>query len=489
MYQSDLGQLLSALVWCLPVVAAIPWLVRPLEVMALGDESAHMLGVSLSKARFATAICGTVLTAVAVALAGPLGSLGLIAPNLLRAAAVQRLRVLLPLSALWAAVILLATDSVVQGLGLDSTLSTGMLVAMLGTPLLLLLIYRYQQQHMGGNSVGVSRQPRSHSAWFVPLLLGLVALLLAMAMVAMAVGSEWLGPSRWWAAWQGQDAVAGLLMDLRLPRVLVAMVAGAMLAASGVLLQSVVRNPLAGPEVMGITQGAGLGVLLVLVWIPLAGRPTLFAAALTGGAMVLLLTVLLNRRHRLAPLPVALTGIALGGLCMALSQWVIVQSSVQPARFMVWMVGGTYGRSWSDVQALLPCLLVCLPGLWLLIKPLELLALGEENAAALGVPVAGLRVVALMLGTALASAAVATVGPVAFVGLMMPHLAHLLGFGQIRYRLPVAMLLGALLMAVADVLGRQLLAPVEVPAGVTTALLGAPYLLGMLLLGQRKGKR
>ncbi|WP_432721084.1 iron ABC transporter permease [Jeongeupia wiesaeckerbachi] len=486
MYQSGMGGVLAAAPWVLLPLLLLPVLVRPLEVAALGDESARSLGVPLQWVRVATVLTGTALAAAAVAVAGPLGFVGLIAPNLLRAARVHRLRLLLPLAAVWGALILLATDSLVVGLDLDTTVSTGVMVALIGTPLLLALIY--SNRRLGGLDAGASASVGGWSLPFVPVLLALVAALVAVAFAAMAFGSEWLPPSRWLAGWTGQEVLAGLLIDLRLPRVLVAMIGGAMLAASGALLQGVVKNPLAGPEILGITQGAALGGLISMVLAPLEGRPLMFAASFIGGGAVLALTLLLNRRHRLAPLPVALTGIALGAVCTALAQWVIVQNSVQPARFLVWLIGGTYGRSWNDVFALGPWLLLALPVLLLLVRPLELLALGEDSAAALGVPVARLRLGALLLGAMLACAAVATVGPVAFVGLMTPHLARLLGFHSLNRRLPVAMLLGALLLAVADVLGRMVLAPIEVPAGVTTALIGAPYLLGMLIFGQRRAR-
>ena len=482
MYQSGMGGLQSVALWLLPPLLALPFLVRPLETAMLGDEMSRALGVPLPLVRFATVLSGTMFAAVAVAVAGPLGFIGLIAPNLLRAAGVHRLKWLLPLACLWGALILLATDSLVVGFDLDTTVSTGTMAALIGTPLLLLLIHRH---HLTGSSDAVTLpEAGGGHLSFVAVLVTGVAALLAITLLAMATGSEWLAPSRWLGGLRGADALAAMLLDLRLPRVLVAMTGGAMLAASGVLLQAVVKNPLAGPEVLGMTQGASLAILVVMALLPLAGRPLLFAAAFAGGGAVLALTLLINRRHRLAPLPVALTGIALGSACTALAQWVMVQSSVQPARFLVWLIGGTYGRSWRDVDALGPWLLLALPVLALLIRPLELLMLGEDSATSLGVPVARLRLGVLLLGTVLACAAVATIGPVAFVGLMTPHLARLLGFHALGRRLPVAMLLGALLLAIADVLGRIVLAPVEIPAGVMTALIGAPYLLGILIVGQ-----
>lgn len=280
-----------------------------------------------------------------------------------------------------------------------------------------------------------------------------------------------------------------MLLELRLPRLICALLAGALLAASGVLMQSVTRNPLGGPEVLGVTQGAALATLIVLTAWPLAGHVPLAGAALASGGATLALTLLLNRRHRFAPLAVALTGIALGTLWTTLAQWLIIEQSVQPARFVVWLVGGTYGRSWGEVAMLVPWCLAAVPALALLARPLDLLALGDDQAGALGLPIAVLRPVALGIATFAACAAVAAVGPIGFIGLMAPHLAAMLGARSHRARLSMAALCGALLLAAADVAARTLLAPREIPAGVLTVLIGAPYLLTLLLREARRDKQ
>jgi iron complex transport system permease protein len=299
----------------------------------------------------------------------------------------------------------------------------------------------------------------------------------------------WLGASRWIAALNGHDDVARMLLDLRAPRLVCALLAGALLAASGVLMQSIVRNPLAGPEVLGVTQGAGLTTLVLLMIWPLAGHSALAGAALVGGGVTLALTLLLNRRHQYAPLAVALTGIVIGTLWTMLSQWLITQQSVQPARFVVWLVGGTYGRSWGEVATILPWCAVALPVFALLARPLDLLALGDDQANALGLPIAVLRPLVLTVATLAACAAVAAVGPVGFIGLMAPHLAAMLGARTHGTRLWLAAVLGALVLVAADIAARTLLAPREIPAGVLTALIGAPYLLALLVIEARRDRR
>lgn len=486
LYQPGGAGVVSAGLWMLLPLAALPLLLRPLDVLALGDDAAATLGIAPSAIRMSTLAAAVGFAAVAVSIAGPIGFIGLLAPNMLRACRVFRLRWLLPLSALWGAVLLLVSDSLLLASGLEGNLFTGIVVAMVGTPLLLVLIHR------GGMLAAPQPQGGNEAHGHGNLRMVLVVLgggVLMLYGLAMAAGAEGLSPSRWWRAWQGLDPIAATLLDLRLPRATVAAFGGALLAASGLLLQSVVRNPLAGPDLLGINQGAGLATLAALSMWPAVTRGGMFAAALAGGAIVLCVTLACNRKHRYAPLPVSLTGIALGALCTSLAQWVVVQQNIHPAQSVIWLAGGTYGRSWEDVAAIAPWFVLALPALLLLMRPLDMLALGDDNAAALGVPVTALRVIALALATVLASTVVAVVGPIAFVGLMTPHIARLLGFGSHRHRLPVAMLLGAAILMAADILGRTLLAPREIPAGVLTALFGAPYFVWLMIGQARREKR
>ncbi|HEM8514354.1 TPA: iron chelate uptake ABC transporter family permease subunit, partial [Burkholderia cepacia] len=408
-----------------------------------------------------------------------------------------RLGVLVPLSALAGGALVLVTDSAVLASGLDATLSTGVAIALVGTPLMLAMIRR------GAAWSGVLHADAERAAgggatrlvgwlerlgWPLRTALFVVAGVLAV-FVGVSAGPEWLSIARWSAALSGHDALARMLIDLRMPRLLCALLAGALLAVSGVAMQSVVRNPLAGPEVLGVTQGAGLVTLFALSTWPLMGHATLAAAALIGGGLSLAITLALNHRHRYAPLAVALTGIVIGALWTTLAQWLITQESVQPARFVVWLVGGTYGRSWGEVSMLLPWCVLAVPVFAWLAKPLDMLALGDDQAAALGLPVAVLRPLALTIATLAACAAVAAVGPVGFIGLMAPHVATMLGARRHRTRLWLAAACGALILGVADLAARTVVAPREVPAGVLTALIGAPYLLGLLILEGRRARR
>ncbi|MFM0237238.1 Fe(3+)-hydroxamate ABC transporter permease FhuB [Paraburkholderia phytofirmans] len=500
LYQPGAAGLKIAASWLVLPLIALPFVIRPLDPLALGDDAAAAAGVRVDATRLAAMVVAVGFASVAVSVAGPLSYVGLIAPNLLRqmrGAKASRLGALVPLSALVGGALVLVTDSAVQALDLDATLSTGVAIAFVGTPLMLAMI-RSGAAWSGALHAGQERAVaragtrfvRAIDAWPWPLTASALVLLgVVLVCAGASFGPTTIGAQRWLAAFDHRDELARMLLDLRLPRLICALLAGALLAASGVLMQSIVRNPLAGPEVLGVTQGAGLATLAALVMWPLATHSTLAAASLAGGGVTLALTLLLNRRHRYAPLAVALTGIVIGTLWTTLSQWLITQQSVQPARFVVWLVGGTYGRSWGEVTTLLPWYVLALPVFALLARPLDLLALGDDQAASLGLPIGVLRPLVLTVATLAACAAVAAVGPVGFIGLMAPHLASMLGARAHRTRLWLAAACGALVLVVADIAARTLLAPREIPAGVLTALIGAPYLLALLIMEARREKR
>lgn len=478
LYQPGAAGLRTAALWLIPPLVALPFLMRSLGALALGDDAARSLGVAVPLVRFLAALAAAALSAAAVAIAGPIGFIGLLAPNLVRAAGVHDLGKVALLAVLVGGALLLAADGAVAGLGLATGLSTTVATALVGTPVLLALVARGR---MPTPSARAEVAAGGRAAPFLPVALLLVVLLIVVGAFGLAWGEAWLAPSRLLAALRRQDEVASLILDIRAPRLAVAALAGAMLAASGVVLQSVIRNPLAGPEIIGVTQGAALVTLGgALLW-PLLGRPGAFALALTGGLATLGLILAVNYRRRFEALRVALTGLALSGLFAALTYTLIVESSAQPARALIWLVGGTYGRSWPDALALLPWFAAALPALALLARPLDMLALGDDAAAGLGLPIGLIRALALVLATVLASAAVAIVGPLGFVSLLTPHLARLIGFHRHGARLPIAMLLGALLTVTADIVGRAALAPTEIPAGALTALIGAPYFLWLMI--------
>nr|WP_051935608.1 iron ABC transporter permease [Deinococcus sp. YIM 77859] len=315
------------------------------------------------------------------------------------------------------------------------------------------------------------------------LLPALAALLLLVGTVALGVGAVRTPPLEVLRvlAGGGDELARRILIELRLPRVGVAALSGAMFAASGAVMQGVVRNPLASPDLIGVGAGAGLAATVLLLLAPASPPWALpwgaFAGAWAGFALVVGLA---RTGGGLSPVRLALIGVAVGAALNAAQQLVIVRAPDGVASALAFLAGTIYGADAARFARLLPWAAVLLPASLLLTRRLDVLAFGESVAASLGTRVDLARGVALTVAVGLAAAAVTGSGILGFVGLLAPHLARLLVGGLHGRLLPVAMLLGALLVLLADTLGRTLLPPLEVPAGILTTLVGAPYFLWLL---------
>lgn len=473
----------SSAVILLAVMLTLP-LSRGLDLLGLGEDSAATLGLQTARLRVLTLLLSTLAASAAVALAGPIAFVGLLVPNVLRLLSVRRHVLLLPLAGLWGALLLLLADSLALLLSqqLDRMVAAGTITAVVGTPAVLFLVARLSIFRQSEQASGMPvRQGRTLP--YPLVLLGFVVLCCAVFIGGLAIGATSLSPGQVLQALTGAtgDTVQSLVVDLRLPRVLVAMGAGAALAVSGLWLQGVVRNPLAGPEMLGITQGAGLFALLTILFLPGTGLIGLQAGSLLGGLSVLLLLLALAARTGMGPERLALTGITLAACLAALSQLLVVEVGLQVGQALVWMAGTTYGRGHEELYSLLPWLSLLLPICWFSARWLDLLQLGRDHALGLGVPVSLARALLLTSATALAAAAVSVVGAVAFVGILAPHAVRLLGPADHKRLLPLAALGGAALLGLADMTGRWIMAPTEIPAGIMTALIGAPYFLFLLV--------
>lgn len=472
----------------LPLALLLVWLLRrPLDLSRLGDGQMRGLGLPPAGIKASSLLLASALTALAIQLAGPLGFIGLIAPNLLRLGlGVSRPSHLVALSGLWGGVLTLAADGLVRLLSGWISLPLGVLSALLGSLCLLLLLGRLSVGPRAAVGLLASEAgTRRGAAW--PLAGGLLVLLLGLVLVGLCG----IGPGAWAFL---QTLVAGspeawILLDLRLPRLLVDAGAGALLATSGLLLQAVTRNPLAGPEILGVSQSAGLMVLGAIILVPDLAAEWRFPLAWLGAGLALAWVIGVNLRRGLEPLRLVLTGFAISGLVLALSSVLIAQYASNVAQALTWMVGSSYGRTWDDVRALLPWLVLGLGAASLTARWLDLLGLDEGVASGLGLSVASRRLLLVTLASVLIAAAVAVVGPVAFVGLLVPHGVRLLGLHQARQRLLVAPLLGACLLVLADLLARWSLAPLDIPLGIATAALGAPAFLLLLARSYRRVRR
>lgn len=272
-----------------------------------------------------------------------------------------------------------------------------------------------------------------------------------------------------------------VIYTLRLPRVIVALLVGMALAIAGTILQGLTRNPLAAPEIVGVEAGAGLAAVSLMVLFPEIPVFYLPIAAFTGAAIAALLVYWLAWKGGSSPVRLILVGVGVGAIASALTSLMITFGNIYDvSQALVWLTGSVYGRSWEQIQALLPWLMVCIPISLVCARELNTLSLGDDVARGLGSAVEWQRGLLLITAVALAGSSVATAGTIGFVGLMSPHLARQLVGSSHEGLVPAAALVGGLVVALADLLGRSLFAPIELPCGVITAAVGAPYFLYLL---------
>lgn len=312
---------------------------------------------------------------------------------------------------------------------------------------------------------------------FYVLTLGLMVLLFGLS---IRLGTYTLSFEEIWAAFQPDDKNYFTLMEYRLPRAVLAILLGGALAISGVLVQSVVRNPLASPDILGINNAAGLIAVSVLMFLPNLAFYWMPIFAFLGGVLsFVILWIVCGFNFR--PIKMAIIGVALSALWAAISHYLMLTNPVEINTAMLWLTGSLWGRSWSYLNVVLPWLIVLLPLPFIFCRDLDTLGLGENKASTLGVTVNKVQISVLVLAVALSTTAVAICGPIAFLGLVAPHLARRLVGGRHRTLLPAALIIGALLLQLSDILARVIDPPTELPAGILTAIIGAPYFFYLLM--------
>ena len=307
------------------------------------------------------------------------------------------------------------------------------------------------------------------------------AALLGIALLGLLAGSLWLrtGDLALWVQGDAPSLVARALGE-RVPRMTAAVLAGAALALAGCVVQSTVRNPLAEPGLLGITAGAGLGAVIVVTALG-GSRPLMIGFAVAAGLATFAVIALLAWRGGLAPERFVLVGIGVGYAMSSLTTFLLLQANAwDTPKILTWLSGTTYGRTLSDVVPVLVVLAIAVPVMLSLHRELDLLAIDEDSPRLLGVRLQRTRVLVLGLAAVLAAISVVAVGVVGFVGLVAPHLTRSLVGGRHLRSIPVAMLLGGVLVGLADALGRSLIAPAQVPAGLLVSLIGAPYFVWLL---------
>jgi iron complex transport system permease protein len=275
--------------------------------------------------------------------------------------------------------------------------------------------------------------------------------------------------------------------SFRLPRIIIAFLVGISLAVAGAILQGLIRNPLASPDIIGLTGGASVAVVAFLAvysdtsnsltisikWLPVG--------AFVGATIVALLVYTLSWKNGVSPIRLVLIGIGISALAQAVTTLLMVMGPIfQASQANIWLTGTVYGSTWDNVRILLPWTFVLVLLTIVLARKLNIQELGDELATSVGSKVQSQRLVLLLLGTGLTGGAVAFGGAIGFVGLMAPHIARRLVGSAFGALIPASALIGAILVVLADLIGRTVFAPIEIPAGVFTASIGAPYFVYLL---------
>jgi ferric hydroxamate transport system permease protein len=477
-----------------PVVGAglllLALLVRRLDILSLGDDAAAVLGVHVRGVRVVAVLAAVLLSAAAVTVAGPVGFVGLCAPALVRLSAravpgLLRHRVLLPMAAVSGVVVTLGAEVVLRlllGGQAGVEVPTGVVTSLFGAVFLVVLACRFRDSGPT-RQAPAARSARLRSRWgFV----GTGAVATASA-VGAVVGGLLLGDTllltgdvaNWLTGRAGP--IVTFVLDTRVPRVLAGVLAGAALAVAGVLVQAVSRNPLGEPGILGVTGGAGVAAVWVITVAPQAGTWTVAGAAAVGALVAGTVVFGLAARGGMRSDRLVLIGIGVSAGSTALITVIVVLTDpYNSIKALTWLSGSTYGRTLPQVLPVAVALLLSIPVLVRSRRDLDLLALDDDTPQVLGLRLLPRRLSLLTVSALLTASAVSAVGVIGFVGLVAPHVARAFVGGSHARVLPIAALVGVVVVLVADTIGRTVIAPAQLPAGLLTSMLGTPYFVWLL---------
>ncbi len=313
------------------------------------------------------------------------------------------------------------------------------------------------------------------------IFLGLTLLLLVLALLDICSGSVWISPLRLGTIANSQSPLANILLHLRLPKMITAILAGASLSVAGLMMQTLFRNPLAGPYILGVSSGASLGVALVtMCGVALGSNGLISGAAIVGSVLVMLLVMLIAKRIR-SNVTLLIVGMMVGNIAGALVN--MIQNFANPDSlklFIVWTLGSLNGVGWNELPTLAIGVLIALVLVLILIKPLNGLLLGEDYARGLGINVERTRWMMVVASCLLAGSVTAFCGPIAFVGVAVPHIARgIFATSNHRLTVPASVLIGANILLVCDILCN--IGTYSLPISTVSALFGAPIILWIIL--------
>ena len=480
--QQDWHIALALLARLLPCAVCLLLCVRPLTVFDAGDTIAGSLGVSLRATRGVALGLTLLITAFVVSAVGVIGFIGLAAPALARLSGARRLRDRMLWAPCFGAALLWLADQLTQQISslYGTTIPTGAVTTLLGAPLLLMLLRRLKGRPDIASASALQSGTLSPRATRVTMV-GSVTLLLLLTGVSLSVGRDLTG----WHL-DSPDEIAGLLF-LRLPHVVAAAGIGALLALAGGIIQRMTGNPMASPDLLGIAAGGAFGLTAALFLTAHPTLPIYLVWCACGSLITLGGLIVFARSSSYAPDALVLAGVTISAVFQAVST--LAMASDDPRVIVLYnlLAGSTYNVSATSAGIVATLALAALAIIPFCRRWLDILPLGGAVSSGLGVNVTVARFALLVLSALLTAAATLVIGPLSFIGLMAPHMTCLLGVRRPMPLLCISAAIGAALMVASDWLGRWVLFPQEIPAGVMATLIGGAYLIvAMFMRGVRQ---
>ena len=320
------------------------------------------------------------------------------------------------------------------------------------------------------------------------IYLAALLMLLVLAFLSLFVGSSYIGPVEIWQFLFTKSNITNsteiILSEIRLPRIILSFIVGAGLAVAGAVFQGIIRNPMVDPYIIGISAGAGTGVMLALflgIEIVIFNFSSLPAFAFLGAVLTVALVYQLARvGNKLPVLTFLLAGVAVSFILNSLMSFLMVIRTENLQQLVYWLMGSLAGASWSDIKMITPYFLIALITILYYLKDLNILLLGEESAAHLGLNVEKLKIILLSAASLLTASVVSVSGSIGFIGLVVPHIARMTIGPDHRRLIPLAAIFGGAFLMIADTFARTVMAPIELPVGIITALAGGPYFIYLL---------
>ncbi|KOF49117.1 Fe3+-siderophore ABC transporter permease [Vibrio parahaemolyticus] len=461
--------------WLLPrsTIAIVILIVAPriLTLMKLGQEGAAARGLAVLPAFGALMVMGIWLVSASITAVGIISFIGLLTPNIARAMGARTPRDELISSMLLGAALLLITDSaaIYLSLLLEETIPSGVAAAAIGAPA---LIWFTRKKLTATDQLNLSmsqgKTALSNAAVWGIAVMGIIGILAYSFVTHGISGIEFAIPGEF--QWQ-----------LRWPRMISAISVGVALSIAGIILQRIVYNPLASPDILGVSSGATFAIIITGVMVDSVLAAFNWGVAFLGSLTVLMLLLIIGKRSHFNPSNFVLSGIALSALLQALVQFALAQGSGESYKILLWLTGSTYRVTSTSALMLLIAVLVLLAIVFALSRWLTLISIGRAFSNARGLNPSSANTILLVIVALLCAFSTATVGPVSFVGLVAPHMAMMLGARKVKEQLFVGSLIGATLMVWADWLGQIAIYPSQIAAGTLVAIIGSTYFLFLML--------